>query len=359
MNHENKELTRIPKSLSNSHNMEILDQFFHVGGTVLQDILIYASDSQNTNLFQDKWFDIYDFCEKMGYNRTRMQRKLTDQQKQVLFGTVAPIYLTNINGQLIEHPIETVFEAALYRLGTANMSIAYTMNGETKYKFVKFLDEFQIKDSFHKKKTRRLYNVVVSKEFENALYTDFNLLELKDYRKIPNRRGYRNFYIYLAKMIFIIKYKKNQGLQPIFTATVDQLAKLFEINITRNNDRKTKVKKILDSINEVLESTRFQYRFIKGPNDQWAYTIEFSFTEDVLEYFDEKLQGVLNSEFYEKMQIAYLRKVGIQNHELYRYLTQLKDKGTRLHEEFITWVHSREDEDIKMDLYLALSSSIR
>lgn len=48
----------------------------------------------------------------------------------------------------IEHPIENTFEAALYRLGTSNLSVAYAMNGKTQYKFIQILDRFEIKDNF-------------------------------------------------------------------------------------------------------------------------------------------------------------------------------------------------------------------
>ena len=44
-------------------------------------------------------------------------------------------------------------------------------------------------------------------------------VELKDYRNLPNRKGYRKFYLNLAKMIYLIKYKIDQGQAPYFTVT--------------------------------------------------------------------------------------------------------------------------------------------
>ena len=81
--------------------------------------------------------------------------------------------------------------------------------------------------SVRKKRTKRNYNVHLSKDLMHTLFTEYNLLELKDYRKLPNRKGYRKFYLNLAKMIYLIKYKADHGQQPYFTTTVDQLADDF------------------------------------------------------------------------------------------------------------------------------------
>ena len=93
----------------------------------------------------------------------------------------------------------------------------------------------------------------------NTLFTEYNLLELKDYRKLPNRKGYRKFYLNLAKMIYLIKYKADHGQQPYFTTTVDQLADVFEVAVKNNHDRKKKVTSILNAINKKLERTKFQF----------------------------------------------------------------------------------------------------
>lgn len=125
------------------------------------------------------------------------------------------------------------------------------MNGKTQYKFIQILDRFEIKDDFGtKKRTKRNYNVHLSKDLMNTLLTEYNLLELKDYRNLPNRKGYRKFYLNLAKMIYLIKYKIDQGQAPYFTVTVDQLAKEFDVTVKDNHDRKKKVTSILNGINK-------------------------------------------------------------------------------------------------------------
>ena len=87
-------------------------------------------------------------------------------------------------------------------------------------------------------------------------------------------------------MIFLIKYKIRSGSLPSYRLTVDQLAKLFNLNFEENKERKRNVTKILNGINRYLKYTNFQFRYIKGENDKWAYTIEFEFSKETLEYFE-------------------------------------------------------------------------
>lgn len=79
MKEENKqkELSRVPRTLSESSNSKVLEVLFDAGGTVMSDIIIYVASSQMKDLFGDCWFSINDFCEAMGYERTKLQRKLT------------------------------------------------------------------------------------------------------------------------------------------------------------------------------------------------------------------------------------------------------------------------------------------
>ena len=183
-----KELSRVPRSLNESSNTEVLEVLFDSAGSIMSDIIIYAASSQMKDLFGECWFTINDFCKAMGYERTRLQRKLPQEVLEKLFGNQSPIYMTEQNGQKIEHPIENSFEAAIYRLGTSNLTVAYSKDGKSKYKFIQIFDSFEIKDDFStKKKTKRVYNIHLSKDLLNTLFTEYNLIELKDYRKLPNR----------------------------------------------------------------------------------------------------------------------------------------------------------------------------
>ena len=347
-----KELSRVPRTLSESSNSKVLEVLFDAGGTVMSDIIIYVASSQMKDLFGDCWFSINDFCEAMGYERTKLQRKLTEKQLDFLFSNQHPVYITEQNGQKIEHPIENTFEAALYRLGTSNLSVAYAMNGKTQYKFIQILDNFEIKDDFStKKRTKRNYNVHLCKDLMNTLFTEYNLLELKDYRKLPNRKGYRKFYLNLAKMIYLIKYKADHGQQPYFTTTVDQLADVFEVAVKNNHDRKKKVTSILNAINKKLERTKFHFQFIKGEGEKWLYTVQFFFDAETLEYFDEKIKAILTSQYHETLKSIFLNKKGIHVSRHYQYKDSFKLGSGEYYQEFTTWLYSEEDKEIKANAY--------
>ena len=348
-----KELSRVPRTLSESSNTKVLEVLFDAGGTVMSDIIIYVASSQMKDLFGDCWFSINDFCEVMGYERTKLQRKLTEKQLDFLFSNQRPVYITEQNGQKIEHPIENTFEAALYRLGTSNLSVAYAMNGKTQYKFIQILDRFEIKDNFGtKKRTKRNYNVHLSKDLMNTLLTEYNLLELKDYRNLPNRKGYRKFYLNLAKMIYLIKYKIDQGQAPYFTVTVDQLAKEFDVTVKDNHDRKKKVTSILNGINKKLERTKFQYQYIKGKGEKWPYTAQFFFDQETLEYFDEKIKAILTSQYHGALKSCFLlNKKGIPVSRHYQYKDFFKLGTGEYYHEFTAWLYSEEDKEIKENIY--------
>ena len=347
-----KELSRVPRTLSESSNSKVLEVLFDAGGTVMSDIIIYVASSQMKDLFGDCWFSINDFCETMGYERTKLQRKLTEKQLDLLFSGQHPVYITEQNGQKIEHPIENTFEAALYRLGTSNLSVAYSTGEKTQYKFIQILDSFEIKDDFStKKRTKRNYNVHLSKDLMNTLFTEYNLLELKDYRKLPNRKGYRKFYLNLAKMIYLIKYKVEQGQEPYFTVTVDQLASIFEVNVKDNHDRKKKVTSILNAINKNLEKTKFQFQYIRGKGEKWPYTIQFFFDTETLEYFDEKIKAILSSHYHDTLKSIFLNKKGIPISRHYYYKDSFKLGSGEYYHEFITWAYSEEDKNLKENAY--------
>ena len=152
-------------------------------------------------------------------------------------------------------------------------------------------------------------------------------------------------------MIYLIKYKIEQGNEPCFTATVDQLADIFEVNITNNADRKKKVTSILNAINKNLEVTKFKFKYIKGEGDRWAYTVQFLFEEETLNYFDEKLKAVLLAKYYENLQSEFLKKMGIHISHHYRYKEEFKFGSGEYYQPFIDWAYSEEDRPLKENVY--------
>lgn len=347
-----KELSRVPRTLSESRNEEMLDLLFEVGGTIMSDIIIFAGSTQMKDLFGDCWFSMEDFCKVMGYTRTKLQKKLTKEQRDSIFRGKSPVYLAEQNGIKIEHPIETVFETALYRLGIENLSVPCRLQGKTQYKFIQIIESFEIKDNFStQKKTKRMYNIHLSKDLMNTLFNGYNLIDLKDYRNLPNRKGYRKFYLNLAKMIFLIKYKAEKGNPPNFIVTVNQLAEIFEVKIKENHDRKKKVTSILNAINKNLQKTKFKYEYVKNEGERWAYNIRFSFDSETLQYFDEKMKAVVSSQFHEMLKEYYLEKKGISRRNFYRYGDSFNFGTGEFYDEYVKWLYSDHDMDIKIETY--------
>ena len=89
-------------------------------------------------------------------------------------------------------------------------------------------------------------------------------------------------------MISIVKWKISKGEVPFFTQTVDDLAYIFDINVKENKQRKKQITKVLNAINDKLTTTKFQYEYIKGVNQRYAYTVKFYFSKDTLDFFNEE-----------------------------------------------------------------------
>ena len=277
---------------------------------------------------------------------------LTEEQKEKTFGPIKPVYKTEYEGELIEHPIETFFESALYSLGKNTLSVAYNINGATKYKFIPILESFEIRDNFAtKKRTKRMYKVNLSNELKNMMFSGYNLIDLKDYRSLPNKRAYRKFYLNLSKMIFLIKHKIRVGQDPEFIMSVDELARHFDINIANNHDRKKKVTATLNAINKNLTQTKFEYEYIKKENEKWAYSIRFRFSEDTLKYFDEKAKAIITAQYYESLKDAYLKKKGVQVYDAYKYKDAFQFGSGNLNDEFTDWAYSDEDKELKKQIF--------
>ena len=349
---DNKQLSRVPRTLSDERNASVFETLNEIGGSIGLDIITYVSSIAMKDLYGECWFSMNDFCEKMGYDRTKLQRRLSEEQLDNLFNKNRPIYIDETGSQKIEHPIETLFEVMLYKLGSTNLNFVEpkTGKGETKYSFIQILESFKIRTNFKtNKKTKRLYYVQLNKQLRNTLFNQYNIIELNDYSRLPDRKGYRLFYMNLSKMIFLIKFKIKESQKPCYTLTVDQLAKIFDINIVSNSDRKKKVSAILDSINEYLKSTNFKYTYIKGENERWAYTVQFEFPVETLELFDQKFKTVFSSRFYAAMENLYLQVVkNIPVSQVYRYKETVHDEYNR---DFIEWLYSDQDVDKKREAY--------
>ena len=350
-----KRTDRVPRILGENYNSDLIERLYEAGGNVMLDLIIYLSSHHLKDLFGTSWFSVEDFCHKMGYNRTNLQRKLTEEQLTAMFGSRTPpkYVVAGTAGKSVTHPIETVFEAAIYKLGLENLYYPVAgEDGRTSYNFMQILKRFDIVTDFEtKKSTKRLYSAMISPEIKDFMFSLYNLLELQDYRNLPSR--YRYFYLELSKMIYLVKYKVKNNETPFYVLTVDQLAKRLGIEIAEPKYRKKKIASILTKMNGYLKYTNFNFSFIKGEHDRWAYTVLFSFPQDTLRYFDEGQYAVVTKRFYKSLLKLYVELV-YPEIELESRGKEVKEQENdkELYGEFLQWANFSENIEKKKQLYI-------
>lgn len=350
---EKKELERVPRILSANYNAELIQRLYEAGGSVAMDIIIFLCGEHTKNLFGESWFSIEDFCRKMGYDRTNLQRKLSPTQLQKLFGKDAPMYIyTSEAGEKYTHPIETVFEAALYKLGRENIAYKTDYNGRTSYTFVQIIRKIDISTDFTtKKSTKRLYSVQLNPVLRAQVQSYYNLIESKDYRTLPDRKGYRIFYLELSKMIFLIKYKQSQNISTSYTLTVDQLAIILNIATKENKQKKRKVTETLNAINKHLKFTKFGFEYIKGEGEKYPYTVLFTFSQETLDYFDEQYKAVFIKKLENQFFMLFMRINSPNSSQFVRMTYEDLLKNADLYEKYLEWKDSDANKKEKEETY--------
>lgn len=352
-----EDINRVPRALTNSLNSKLMDQLYDLipGTNVVVDLIVYLSRHQIGDLFGESWFSIQDFCKIMGYDRTTLGRKLSKEMLKEITGKETPIYIQHgdSNTPIHYHNIETVFEAALYKLTETNLMFPYVRDGVTFYTGVQVIDSFAIKDDFHTKKgTKRLYSARLSKKLADSLFYDYNLININDYRALPNRHGYKRFYLQLSRMISIVKWKISKGEVPFFTQTVDDLAYIFDINVKENKQRKKQITKVLNAINDKLTTTKFQYEYIKGINQRYAYTVKFYFSKDTLDFFNEEYKAVFTDRFFKSVINYYLKNIAhAPTHEISKKIQEIMSDHGR-EKQFHEWFYSEADIGLKRAIYI-------
>lgn len=357
----NKELTRIPQSIS--FDYRVIERSFVGQGRMITDILIYLSNSKMTDIFGKINFSVDDFCDKMGYQKTNIMRSLTDEEREVILGKDQPfpIYEKETGEpEPFNHVINTVFECALYKALSQNLTFQRKTVDGTSFTTIQIIESLDILyDHKTKKRTKRIYSVKLGSKLLDFILTQYNLIELSDYRKIPNREGYRMFYIYLSRMIALIKYQKEANKPPYYILSVDQLADIFNCDIKDNTDKKKNITKILNKINSLLEKTKFEYKYVKYNGSRHAFHVQFQFSDETLSYFDEKSKAVFFKILLDACEELYIKANfndianPVERQKKYKdFITAIDENGNYINRHvFWEWFNSDENRTEKDAVY--------
>lgn len=356
-----KQLTRIPQSLT--HDYRVIERAFGNNGKLITDLLIFASNVQMHDVFGNICFSLDDFCKKMGYKKSNLQVKLPDKEKAELLGKQKDlaIYQKPLSSdKFFTHIIENRFECALWAAMTQNLVFVRSKpNGSASVESIQLIKKLDIDyDHTTNKVTKRLYSITLGSTLKDFLFTQYNLIELKDYRNIPNYDGYRMFYMYLSRMIALIKYNKSIQEPPYYRLTVDQLAEIFNYTHKLPSDRKKAVRSTLDKINSHIEHTKFIYEFIKD-GGQFAYTVQFQFSDEILAYFDEKSKAIFTRALMQACESQFIKdnfkhiQNAMERAKAYTaFITQEDKDGNLINRHmFWDWFSSDDNMTIKREIY--------
>jgi hypothetical protein len=349
-----KELTRIPKSFST--DFKNLQGTYGELAPIVRDILIYLSNKKMNDLFGDNTFTLDDFCYTVGRSKKELQRKVKDEYRKIILGGADGIY-RNSTG---EHLLENSFELALWIATNRNLMLTRKKtNGVFETIGIQLITKFEIGADFSTLKSqKRSYLVNLSNSIKDLLLSNYNLIELKDYRSIPSIDGWRDFYLFLARIIVNYKFKTEKKEDPKFIMSIDELCDIFGTSFSNNDDKKKYVRKTLNKIQSSLEAATFQYEFITNGN-RYKYHVEFYFDKNVIEYFDEKVKREFLKKLLQEFQNEFINEYFHTLPFSQRFVefkkmmdnfnTQEDVKNTR--KEFYDWLFSEKNIEHKMSKY--------
>lgn len=302
-----KKFSRVPQAFV--FDNKALYRKFEKSASIVQDLMIfYNYNKLNTNLFGEFEFTIKDFCDAMGYNRTNLQRSVEIGEDAVLD----------------DHVCDSLFEYSLFRCLKENVVLRRKKDSSMEYRSYKLLDKLAINyDKTSKKQQRRSYTIKFSKEFSEGVFKEYFVLDYEDYSRIYNRKlelmgADRNFYLIVCKMIAIIRnlrynarkegYLWNPERDNAYRSNIDMVCSQLGIEIQDPKNKKRKLKARLENIQSEIQNTPFTFEFEKqrGENNTEIFVV-FRFTDEIIEYFDEKQKAKFIFKLISKCSDQYAR----------------------------------------------------
>lgn len=334
-NKEKGELSRVPQYLSFDNT--VLQRAYQSDSILLRDIIVYILNKKSKNLFEEYSFSLIEFCREMGYEKTNLQRtkpefmNVTQRNKNIL-----PV--------VDNHVFDGIFEHALYRGLKENIIISRKGEKDIEFRSYRVIEELRVEyDRETKKDVKRVYTIKLAKELLENLFKEYFLIDYLDYKSIKASKvsligSYRNFYIFMAQMIAVSQKGKDDNYT--YIVSVDKLTEVLSLNSEESpRKKKQNIKCILEKLKDIVENTKFNYEFVKN-GDRYAYWVEFSFSEGVKNYFNEKSKAIFFKKLWTECEIIFLREVEKINVGSRATGEYIKTKEYRL--KFIEWFLSSD-----------------
>ena len=352
------ELSRIPQSLVFDFNA--IDRKFGEEAPIVRDIIVFAARQKMNDLWGEVVFSMEDFCNEFGHNRTTMQRTLKR------FEETPANMLPVIEGDV--HSWDSLFEYALYRALHENLVINRRRDGKDvvdSYQIIEKLIVSYKGKGVSKKRQKRTYLLKLSDKLLDNLLNEYYLIDYEDYKGLKSNQlqsvgAYRNFYMYMARMIATIRYKdkkeEEEKKEHNYIISIDDLCNVFNSNYSKSYDRKKYVRNTLDKVQKSLKNTPFKYSFVKN-GTRYLYFVSFTFPSETLTFFDERLKAVFISKLIDRLKFNFIEK---DNPNLGGY--QVMQSVKRIdREKFLKWFFEPEDRERKdkafRELYLQVYHS--
>jgi hypothetical protein len=356
----NNNLARVPQHMS--FDTDAIAQQFQRQAGLVRDIFLFTVKRQfSANIFGQIEFTIDEFCKEMGYNKSEMYRRMDmfrDKNEYNIKKHPLPKPPILIDG----HECDGLLEYSLYRAASENVVFhRFDKNGNPGINSYQILKSFDvIYDKSTKKNIKRKYSIVLSADILNEVFLKFFVIDYSNYKALAAKSSdttssFRNFYIFFGRMVATAKYQK----QHTYLTTVDTLARVFNFNINEPKHKKMSVRRALENIKKKLTHP-FSYQFVSNPESKskLQYHILFSFTDEVLDYYDERMMRTFWAALREKGIKYFGEKIMSEKYDYRKMIEMQKNMPKETLEEFHTWWFSNDDYDFKQKLLAELKKEI-
>ncbi|NDV96097.1 hypothetical protein D0T84_14420 [Dysgonomonas sp. 521] len=340
----NNQLSRVPQNFS--FDKDALLRTFGEESAIIRDIIVYAANCQFLDLWGNITFSIEDFCREFGYSRTTLQRTLPEFKE------------TKKNLPVIDdHVFDSLFEYALYRALKENVIFKRKKDNKETFESVQLISHLDvIYDKSTKKLSKRLYSVKLGHKIIENLFKEYHLIDFYDYKRLKSSKissvgAFRNFYIFMARIIAQVRFYERSNNPQNFITSIDDLCDVFGVSVDTPKNKKAYITKTLKHIQESLVNTKFDWSFVTN-GTKHSYFVEFIFSKETLAYFDEKLKAVFFKKLHSAAEQIYIKeKGGLISHssvlDAYRNIDR---------EDFYKWFMSDDSRDKKMKIWNDLYS---